>query len=65
MDLTDSGAFLTILKNTVWQEREDISKWATLSVLSINTGKLSPVSLRISAHISSPAAVRSDKDNAA
>ena len=30
-------------------------------MLSINTGKLSPVSLRISAHISSPAAVRSDK----
>ena len=26
IDLTDSGAFLTILKNTVWQEREDISK---------------------------------------
>ena len=26
MDLTDSGAFFTILKNTVWQVREDISK---------------------------------------
>lgn len=26
IDLTDSGAFLTILKNTVWQVREDISK---------------------------------------
>ena len=26
MDLTDSGAFFTILKNTVWQVRADISK---------------------------------------